>query len=141
MQPPSGRSSHQAASGFAQVLRAAAGAESQADCVGQQRVSAGSSQDLRAPTGPSLLEQDLKLGKQCSSASRPGVLPQTCKQPLELVTAKNEKCKSESQPEVSAQTCEPLLEQATAKGKQYLSESEPEALHWACNQLLELHRR
>ncbi|KAE9041424.1 hypothetical protein PR002_g4462 [Phytophthora rubi] len=53
-----------ASGGFAQVLRTAAGAESQADCVGQQRVSSGFSQDLRAPTCPSLLELVMKLGKQ-----------------------------------------------------------------------------
>ncbi|KAE9018936.1 hypothetical protein PR003_g10641 [Phytophthora rubi] len=128
-----------ASGGFAQVLRTAAGAESPADCVGQQRASAGSSLDLRAPTCPSLLELVMKLGKQCSSASRSEALSRSCKQPLELDAAKNKPCKSESQPESSPQTCLSLVEQATTKDKQCQSESQPEALLRSCKQLLELH--
>ncbi|KAE9117913.1 hypothetical protein PF007_g9110 [Phytophthora fragariae] len=125
--------------GFAQVQRTAVGDESQADCVGQQRVAAGSSQNLRAPTCPSLLELAMKLSKQCSSASRSEALSRSCKQPLELDAAKKKPCESESQLGSSPQTCPSLVEQATTKDKQYQSESQPVALLRPCKQLLELY--
>ncbi|KAE9040390.1 hypothetical protein PR003_g26670 [Phytophthora rubi] len=90
-------------------------------------------------TCPSLLELVMKLGKQCSSASRSEALSRSCKQPLELDAAKKKPCKSESQLESSPQTCPSLVEQATTKDKQYQSESQPEALLRPCKQLLELH--
>ncbi|KAE8901969.1 hypothetical protein PF003_g13982 [Phytophthora fragariae] len=148
-----------ASGGFAQVLRTAAGAESQADCVGQQRVSAGSSQDLRAPVGAEHqvhqvvreraaagLTPDLPVaagaGHEVGQAVLECVaeaLSWSYKQPLELDAAKNKSCKSESQPESASQTCPSLVEQATTKDKQCQSDSQPEALLRSCKQLLELH--
>ncbi|KAE9028154.1 hypothetical protein PR002_g10477 [Phytophthora rubi] len=128
--------------GFAQVQRTAVGDESQADCELSTKFIKWfeSALLLASPqTCPSLLELVMKLGKQCSSASRSEALSRSCKQPLELDAAKKKPCKSESQLESSPQTCPSLVEQATTKDKQYQSESQPEALLRPCKQLLELH--
>ncbi|KAE9266847.1 hypothetical protein PR003_g31978 [Phytophthora rubi] len=140
--PDTAFTAEQAASGgFAQVLRTAAGAESQGDCELSTKFIKWfeSALLLASPqTYPSLLELVMKLGKPCSSASRSEALSRSCKQPLELDAAKNKPCKSESQPESSPQTCPSLVEQATTKDKQCQSALRSEALSRSCNQPLEL---